>query len=367
MNIYLLRAVGVLAGTIIGAGMFSLPYVFRQVGMGVGIFYLVFFFAVYAVVHGMYAELICREKGKHEFYALAKKFLSFFAPAIVPLLFFELFFTLVVYLTLAPTFFGMMGGVSSYVAVLFFWLLSSGFLFLRSSAFSWFDFFCVFGILFVVAFLFFSGLCAPARNIVSEPFSFPLLFLPLGPLLFAFAGRPAISRVLDIYLKATSLRRRFRLRSALFLDTLIPAVLYVVFVFGMLRFSPDVTEDAFSSLHFLPPLTLWFLGLLGIITILTSYVAIGINIREVFSEDLRVPRFPSAFLVIGIPLFLYLVGFNAFFRVISITGGLFLALEGSLIVFMWLRAFPRHAYRWAGIPLFLVFGASFLYQIYSLF
>ena len=53
-------AIALLAGTIIGAGIFSLPYVFKVVGFWVGVLCLVLFTGVYTVIHLMYAAVIKR-------------------------------------------------------------------------------------------------------------------------------------------------------------------------------------------------------------------------------------------------------------------------------------------------------------------
>ena len=68
MNKRFLMAAMILSGTIIGAGVFSLPYVFREIGFLWGIFYLAFFTAVYFAVHVMYASTIEARDGTHHFF-----------------------------------------------------------------------------------------------------------------------------------------------------------------------------------------------------------------------------------------------------------------------------------------------------------
>ena len=67
MNWRFLLAVGILSGTIIGAGVFSLPYIFSVTGAVYGLICLVVFAAVYAVTYSMYADLLLLETKRHDF------------------------------------------------------------------------------------------------------------------------------------------------------------------------------------------------------------------------------------------------------------------------------------------------------------
>ena len=58
-------AISVLSGTIIGAGVFALPYVFARTGFWLGLVYLAVFGLVYFFVHLMYAELLRKYGGRH--------------------------------------------------------------------------------------------------------------------------------------------------------------------------------------------------------------------------------------------------------------------------------------------------------------
>ena len=61
-----------LASTIIGAGMFALPYAFAKAGILSGLFYLLFFSLVVILIHLMYADIIVRTSENHRFLGYAK-------------------------------------------------------------------------------------------------------------------------------------------------------------------------------------------------------------------------------------------------------------------------------------------------------
>ena len=61
-----------LAETIIGAGMFALPYVFNVSGIGLGLIYLLFLGGVLILIHLMYADIILRTPENHRLMGYAK-------------------------------------------------------------------------------------------------------------------------------------------------------------------------------------------------------------------------------------------------------------------------------------------------------
>ena len=65
-----------LATTIIGAGMFALPYLFNKAGIATGLFYLFIFGAVFALIHLMYADIIVRTSENRRFSGYAKIYLG---------------------------------------------------------------------------------------------------------------------------------------------------------------------------------------------------------------------------------------------------------------------------------------------------
>jgi len=155
----------------------------------------------------------------------------------------------------------------------------------------------------------------------------------------------------------------FPLGKAIFLGTFIPVIVYILFAVGILRLSSDVSPEALNSLSFLSSEVLTLLGIMGLLTLWTSYFIIGANVREMLKNDLRTPGWLSALVVLLIPLALYFVGFQNFLTAVSFTGGVFLGLEGIFIILMWRRAFPRASWRWVSWPLYLIFSVALIYTV----
>ena len=154
-----LLATGLLAGTIIGAGVFALPYVFNKLGWGIGVFYLLAFGLVYSAIHRMYASLLEKHRGGHEFVYLAGRYLPRRIGGAASLLILgEMILVLVVYLALAPSFLGLIFPESEVLPlVLFFWAISSLFMFAKLSILGWAEAAGIFGILAIIFVIFFAG------------------------------------------------------------------------------------------------------------------------------------------------------------------------------------------------------------------
>lgn len=356
-------AAGLLAGTIIGAGIFSLPYIMGRLGVWLGLFYLAAFALVYFLIHFMYAELVLEDGPGHNFFHLADKYLSkptrIFSDIVI---LGELAITLTIYLILAPVFMNLFMGFSGPVAMFVFWIIGSILIFVKLD---WMeraellDVFCILAAVFILVGV--SGFNFGNVPVFPQIPDWSLWLLPFGPLLFALAGRPAITKVVEEYRRAKSEGAGFSLKSAVAWGTFAPAVLYAVFMIAVLAINPSVGPDTITGLGLSPTLAA-ALGILGFVAVWTSYSMIGLNIREILVQDLRWPKRASGLMVILLPMVLYVSGFRDFLGTIGIAGGLFLALEGIFIITMWRRAFRKS--RWmlpAGI-LYLIFIASIVYQ-----
>lgn len=364
MNVNRVLAVALLSGTIIGAGIFSLPYLVSRIGLVSGLFYFVFFGCVYYVIHSMYADLLRQSEGSHQFSFVAKRFLprraaELFSGAI----FLELIFVLVVYLILAPSFLSLFAPFSVWGAVVCFWILGSLFLFARLSWIGWAEFSGVVAILGIIAAILWKGWGFHFSVPAFLPLDFTGALLPIGPLLFSLSGRPAIAKVVEEWRKAEKAGASFSLSKAIGWGTAIPVVLYVLFVIGVLLINPNSSEDAISGLGTLPAGFYALLGILGFLTLWTSYGMIAVNIRDTLRDDIGVGRWAGLIVPTVIPFALYFLGVNEFLGALSFTGSIFLGLEGIAIVWMWRRAFPDHHRTWVTIPLFAVFATALLSEV----
>jgi hypothetical protein len=100
-----------------------------------------------------------------------------------------------------------------------------------------------------------------------------------------------------------------------------------------------VSEDAVSGLiGQVPPFLMILIGILGFLSLISSYIVIGLNVRRVFQFDFGMPESLSKILVVVLPPLFYLAGFRGFLNTVIFVGTIFMPLEGIFIILMWLKA-----------------------------
>ncbi|MCX6788347.1 MAG: aromatic amino acid transport family protein [bacterium] len=365
MNRNFIFASSLLARTIIGAGIFSLPFVFYSVGFGIGMLYLFVFVLAYCAMHIMYAESIETEPEGHDFAHLARKYLGkklgTFAVLITLI---ELLIVLTAYIILSQSFFSILFGMPGIYAAILFWLLGTIFIFVDLK---WIERVSVGSVLFllITAFIIFQySLPHVFTTPTSKSLDLFVLLLPFGPLFFALNGRPGISKTVAVWRSAKKSNSPFSLRKAIIVGTLLPSLVYIIFVIGVLKLSPIPSQDAISGIaNILPLWIVKLLGVFGFFAIWAPYFMIGSNIKDILEKDLRFGRWIAAWLIILIPIGLFFSGVTQFLSVIGFVGGLFLALEGIFVVTIWRRAFPKSRFRSVSYFLYLLFILSIAYEI----
>src|SRR3989344_7606220 len=116
----------ILGAAIIGAGVFALPFVFNQVGIATGLFYLFIFSVIYIFIYLFYADLAIRTPGEHRFVGYARMYLGesgFLASLLIS--FVQTILTLTIYLILAPSFSRLFVADGYLSHLLVFWALGS--------------------------------------------------------------------------------------------------------------------------------------------------------------------------------------------------------------------------------------------------
>ena len=337
-----------LAGTIIGAGIFALPYVFEKAGIFTGLFYLIIFSAVFTLIHLMYADIIVRTKENHRFPGYAEIYLGKFGGRLATLItVIGMIFVLTAYLVLSVSFFNLIFPniiLFDFYKILIFWLFGSLAVFLGINRLAVSEFLIIIGTATVIFIIFCYGL-ANFKQVLSTPLlNFSYVFLPYGAILFSLSGRTAIPTLVGYFRKNN--QPQIKSKIPIILGSLTPMLIYLVFIFGIISLSETVSEDSVSGLvGRLPSLILTLLGILGIISLFSSYIMIGRNTKKSLEHDFRFPRILIGLIVVVFPLFLYLLGFRSFLELVGIVGGVFVGLAGILIILMWLKAKKTEADR----------------------
>ena len=362
----------ILAGTIIGAGVFSLPFVFKEVGLATGFFYLAFFCFIYIFIYFLYADIAVRTPGEHRFIGYAEIYfgrIGFWAAIFIALL--QLFVVLVIYLILAPSFFKLLlsGSETFYLAV--FWLICSVVIMLDIKRAAIFESLIVSGVVIIIAVIFFLGLGGFLSSDIPWGGIDISKFLAVGPILFALAGILTVPEVIS-YFREANIPISFA-RKSLVIGAVVPVIAYGAFVLGIIGLSESVSVDAISGLAGnIPAPYLVLLGVLGSLSLMGSYVLVGIIIRKMLNFDLHLSKLLSMVLTIVLPISFYFIGLRDFISSISFVGGIFLPIEIIFIIFMWLQMDkksempPTLAGKYTKLlisPILVVFSVILIYEI----
>ena len=77
---------------------------------------------------------------------------------------------------------------------------------------------------------------------------------------------------------------------------------------------------------------------IGFLAVITSFLTLGLNIKNSLRLDFKLPHFLSFVLTAGVPLALYFLGWNDFIKILSFAGAVLGGLEGILLLVIWNQA-----------------------------
>lgn len=381
---YYIIAIGSISGTIIGVGMFALPYAALQAGFFLTAFYLLVFGIIVALTHLLYAEVTMRTKEDHRLTGYAGVYLgsrwktATFLQGLI-----TLWGTLLVYTIVAAGFFHIIFSWAGIVIPEVLWGIA---FFLVGGAIVWGGdtkvgtqeilFMLPMALIIILIFV---------LSFISPHFSFDNLLsldmsqwvLPYGITLFALSGFSAIPLLEHILTPARKKGITVNYPFIIFTGTLIPTLLYLLFVWGVLGVSGlHTSEDALSGLVSSLGSKIVIVGaVLGILSLYTSFLAIGNELAKTFVEDYGMRRGVGFFLALGIPLLLYLLNLRDFITIAEFTGAVMGGYVGILSVLLFWKAkvkgnetppFSFHLPRFVGILVIGIFAFASLYAVFDI-
>ncbi len=353
-----LKALSVFLGTIIGAGIFGLPFVAYRAGFFITLVYFLFMSLIVISVSLIYSQIAlgtkktCRLPGYVESYLGEKwKKISFVIAC------FGLFGALLAYLIIGGQFLGSSLDINPVLGTLLFFALGS-YLTLRGiKAISGIEF-ILFLVLLVILGLFFIK-ALPFVNLNNfQLIDLKYLAFPYGVILFSLWGVSVVPEIKEMLLGDKN-----SLRKVIILGVVLSALIYLFFIYLVIGASSPVSEDAISGLDQVLGSNILKLGFIfGVITCFTSFLTLGLTLKKILWYDFGFSKHISWFLTCFVPLGLFLLGFRRFINVIGFTGAIALALEGIIIVFLY-KAFLKKKFRKRMNPLFYLLSCVFLLGI----
>jgi tyrosine-specific transport protein len=329
-------AVASLIGTIIGAGVFGIPYVMAKSGILFCLFYFLILGASVFLLHLFFGEVVLRTKQKHRLVGYAEKYLGKKAKALAA--FSTIFGTigaLLVYIILGGHFLKLIFpfSLSSFQLSLFLWIILSFFIFLGMKSIAWVQLLMNAGFLGAVLLIFFYSFpkIDMGNFILADP---QYIFLPYGVILFSLVGWNAIPEVETILVKKKDLKKVIFWAIAISLSFYF---LFGLFISGLT--GQNTTPEAFEGLvPILGQKIIILGGIFGLFAISTSFLILGNYLKNTLIFDYRFPYLFAFFIATFSPLLLFLSGVREFIWVIAFVGTFIGLIEGTMIILVYKKA-----------------------------
>ena len=331
-------AVSVLVGTIIGVGVFGLPYVASQAGFFTELLYLATFLFVFIALHLMFAEVILRTNAKHNLMGYATVYLGKWSQrALIVVDIAGTIGMMMLYLIVGSQLLLMVSDgmfTYSWESIAAFWFISNCIVLLGVRAVARSEMLMFFGILIATSVLFFAGISKIQVSHFSHN-DIKHVLSPYGVTLFALAGTAAIPVLRGIL---SGVERR--IKGAIIWGTVIPAVVYALFVMVVLGVSgPATTENALVGLEaFLGGPIIFFGALFGVLVVASSYIMSAVYLKESLIYDLKIRPVVAISLMVLVPLALALVQSSGFIAVMNFLGAVFGGLWSLFLIALYKKA-----------------------------
>lgn len=344
MSKHFFGAVATLVGTVIGAGILGIPYVVAKSGFLTGLLMIIFLGIVMMCLNLITGEIALRTKKDHQITGYAKEYYGNKGKCMMTVLWvFCLYSSLIAYTIKEGEFLNILlnpifGGSDLIYSVLFL-IISSGVVFVGLNLMERSEIVMVFLFLIIISIL--GVFLIPDISIQNlKSFDPKKVFLPFGVILFAFYGMAAVPEM-RIELKGNENTLK---RSAI-IGYMMTIIMYIIFAGLVVGVTGDgTTGGAIEGLYTFLGNNLFKLAIIfGILTMATSFLAVGIAIKEVFMFDYNIGKYPSSILTSVIPLIISIIIIlsplkNAFISVLDIAGSFGISLTGIFVILIFFKA-----------------------------
>ena len=160
-------------------------------------------------------------------------------------------------------------------------------------------------------------------------------FFPFGAILFSIGALSAIPTLEHVMKK-----NQKKIKSAIITGNIITVIIYILFVTVVLGITGlETSQEALYGLGLVMKNGIVQTGLIfGVFAIATSFLMVGINLKEVFWYDYHLSEKKSWALACFVPLIVFILGFRDFITVVSIAGSITGGFAGILIMASFYKA-----------------------------
>jgi tyrosine-specific transport protein len=332
-NIPFLRSVGMMIGSIMGAGIFGLPFAFAQSGFALGLLELMVVACLLTILQLMFAEIVIQTPGRHRLVSYVGMYIGkFWRWVAIIAMSLSVWGAMIAYLIVGGQFLHILlspiFGGESFIYSLIVGTISSALIYGGLRFASKIEVIIIAALLFLFSFIILSSV----PHIDFQNFTdihFDKMFVPYGVILFSMAGIGIVPELKDI------LGRKYKrlMGPTIFSGMIVLALLYTLFAFAVVGVTgAETSQTAFEGL--IPHLGEGFRiisTLLGSLTLTSIYMVIGIQLLNTFKFDFNFGHKTSWAIVCVVPILMFILGLREFINVIGFVGVMFGGTVGVLI------------------------------------
>jgi tyrosine-specific transport protein len=372
-----LRALGTLVGTIIGVGIFSIPFVASKAGMIPLLVLLPLLGFAQHLFHKFYAEIILAEGEMHRLPGYTAKYFGENSRNIVlVIVLIASYGGLLAYIILSGIFINSLlepifgGSPFIYSSVLF--LLGALIVFFGLKLIAGVELYL--SIIMVLAIILLSW---RSFNYIDLS-NFSLIdwryaLLPYGPIFFSVGGDAAIPEVCRLLGNDKK-----KIKSVVRWGTFIPVAVTFLFVVAALGVTGvNTTPDTLVGLRsFFSPTLISIALVLGLLAVFTSFLTLAQATKEIFIWDFKIKRNVAWFLALVPPYLLYLIGLHNLTSVVSFTGSVMGGILGVILIWLFFKVkngshqgnlMETKLSKPMAFVLSLLFVIGFIYSLFEIF
>jgi tyrosine-specific transport protein len=335
----LFEAIATLVGCMMGAGILAIPYVIATAGFVTGLVNILVLGAVMLMIHLYLGEITLRTKGCHQLTGYAGKYTGktgkylMFVSMII-----GIYGAIIAYILGGGEALASLTGLQPLLCSAIFFGVISWFIYVGLDAIERSEAFAMPLVLLIVIIIVIMGVTRINSAHLSE-FYFSKLFIPYGVVLFAFIGTSAIPEM-----KEELEKQKKDLKKSIIIGSSIPIAVYLLFALSIVGVLGKGTHQIGSlGLTAILGEKMAFLGaIFAILTMSTSFLALGLALKELFWYDYGLRKNTSWLLACFVPFLLFLLinlgNLADFVTILEVAGVITGAITGILVVLMVMSA-----------------------------
>lgn len=328
-------ATATLIGTIVGVGIFGVPYVVAKAGFFLGLLFLFVLGGVALLLHLLYGEIVLRTPGKHRYVGYAEIYLGQWGKGLITFTSIFIFYgALLAYIIVGGKFLQTIFGGTDFIWSLIFFIICSLAIFFGLQVITKMEVLMTLFLIAVVILIFVRGWPMVKLDNLST-WDWQYFFLPYGVILWAVTAASAIPEMKEIF------KQNYRFfKKAIIWGTLLPVFLYFLFILTVVgvtgqQTSPEAIQGLVKALE---NHTIIFGAIFGLLAVATSFLVVGLSLKKTFWYDYKINKYLAWVLTCSIPLIAYLCHLRDFITIIGFLGATLGGLQMVLMILIYQRA-----------------------------